>query len=83
MAEKTLIKHLLSKWGILSAELIQAMDADNTVIHEDGSKTYVEVDDNIIEAEVVEVPQAEKTEDSVNNSNEPTQDAATALFGQV
>lgn len=77
MAEKTLIKHLLSKWGILSAELIQAMDADNTVIHEDGTKDYVETaDDNIIEAEVVEVSQPEKTEDSVNET-----DAASALFG--
>lgn len=79
MAEKTLIKHLLSKWGILSAELIQAMDADNTVIHEDGTKDYVETaDDDIIDAVVVE-PTEEKTEDS---GNEGQTDAATALFGE-
>lgn len=80
MAEKTLIKHLLSKWGILSAELVQAIDADNTIIHEDGSKTYVENDADIIEAEVVDVPQDEITEDS-DNEPEPKMDAASALFG--
>ena len=70
MAEKTLIKHLLKKWGILSTELITAMDADMAVIHEDGTKDYVETDDNVI---VVEA-QEEKTEDSVI-------DAQAALFG--
>ena len=51
------------------------MDADNTVIHEDGTKDYVETaDDNIIEAEIIVEPQPEKTEDSES-------DAASALFG--
>lgn len=56
MAEKTLIKHILSKWGILSAELISAMDADNTVINEDGTKSYVETEEynEPINAEVIE-----------------------------
>jgi recombination protein RecT len=48
MAEKTLIKHLLSKWGILSTELIQAMDADMAVINDDGTRNYVETDDSVI-----------------------------------
>lgn len=63
MAEKTLIKHILSKWGILSAELISAMDADNTVINEDGTKNYVETEEYNapIEAEVIEAEPAEKT----------------------
>lgn len=77
MAEKTLIKHLLSKWGILSAELIQAMDADNTIIHEDGTKDYVETDDDLVE--VVEESQPEKIENSVN---ETQPDAAAALFNK-
>ncbi len=72
MAEKTLIKHILSKWGILSTEMIQAMDADNAVINEDGTKNYVETEDNFIDADVIEVPE-EKTESSDN--------AADALFG--
>lgn len=77
MAEKTLIKHLLSKWGILSTELITAMDADMAIINEDGSKTYVETEPDVIDMEQSEIPE-EKTESSVNEA--PT-DAKNALFG--
>lgn len=73
MAEKTLIKNLLSKWGILSTELIQAMDADMAVINDDGSRSYVETDDDdTIPGEVIGM-----------NSTEPeaASDAASALFG--
>lgn len=76
MAEKTLIKHLLSKWGILSTELITAIDADSTVINEDGTKSYVETEDDFIEADSVEVIE-ENTENSENN------DVENALFGGV
>ena len=78
MAEKTLIKHLLSKWGILSTELMTAIEADNTVTNEKGERIHVESEENIIEAEVVETP-APKTEHSANNA--PV-DAASALFGR-
>lgn len=74
MAEKTLIKHLLSKWGILSTELITAIDADMTTINEDGTKNYVETDTDYIDAEAIEIPE-EKTDNSDNA------DASAALFG--
>ncbi len=74
MAEKTLIKHLLSKWGILSTELITAIDADMTTINEDGTKNYVETDADYIDAEITEIPE-EKAENSDNA------DASAALFG--
>lgn len=73
MAEKTLIKHILSKWGILSTELITAMDADMAVIHEDGTKDYVEN-----EPDIIEMPSEEITEYSENESTS----AASALFGK-
>lgn len=73
MAEKTLIKHLLSKWGILSTELITAIDADMSVVNEDGTKTYVESDADIIDMEIPETPE-EITEDSEKA------DAQAALF---
>lgn len=82
MAEKTLIKHLLSKWGILSTELITAMDADMAVINEDGTKNYVETeDDNVIDMSVENLPepQEEKTE---SFDIEPVTDARSALFGK-
>lgn len=85
MAEKTLIKHLLSKWGILSTELITAIDADMAVINEDGSKDYVDNDDSIIDAEPPqsEEPQPEprqEAEKKPETTQQPT-DAQMALFG--
>lgn len=75
MAEKTLIKHLLSKWGILSTELITAMDSDMAVINEDGTRSYVENDETeVIEAEIVP--------DVVQEQDEEPQDAKAALFGK-
>lgn len=85
MAEKTLIKHLLSKWGILSTELITAIDADMAVINEDGSKDYVDNDDSIIDAEPPQSaePQPEprqEAEKKPETTQQPT-DAQMALFG--
>lgn len=79
MAYKTMLRQLISKWGIMSIEMASAMDADMTVINEDGTKNYVDNEADVIEAEVVEVQDA-KTEDSVNEVNQ-TADAASALFG--
>lgn len=77
MAEKTLIKHLLSKWGILSTELIAAIDADNSVINEDGTKNYVETEDDfIVEAEATEV---QETPEEITENSE-NEDVANALF---
>lgn len=81
MAEKTLIKHLLSKWGILSTELIQAMDADMAVINEDGSKNYVETEEpTIIEADPETVTETVNTETGEIMEPETTTDPAAALF---
>lgn len=83
MAEKTLIKHLLSKWGILSTELITAMDADMAVINEDGSKDYVENDDSIIDMEQPsqEPVQPEPETHAPTQSEAAPMDAQAALFG--
>lgn len=65
MAEKTLIKQLLSKWGILSTELQEALEKDQSVINEDGSVTYVDNVENE-EYEVVEdKPNVEPTKAEV------------------
>lgn len=58
MAYKTMLRQLISKWGVMSIEMMTAMDSDYAVINEDGTKNYVETDaDNIIEAEIIEQPQ--------------------------
>lgn len=71
MAEKTMLKQLLSRWGIMSTELMQAIDADETVINEDGTKNYVETE------EIIDVPEAAPAPAKA----EAPEDPAAALFG--
>lgn len=75
MAFKTMLRQLISKWGIMSIEMQTAIDGDMAVIHEDNSKEYVElVDDEpiIIEAE------SEPVQAAAEEVNEVQQ----ALFGK-
>lgn len=75
MAYKTMLRQLISKWGIMSIELQSALENDMTFTDESGSVNYVEADSEVIDYETVEQPeevQVEKTEDSVN---EPATDA--------
>lgn len=58
MAFKTLLRQLISKWGVMSIDMQNAYEGDMAVINEDGSKNYV---DNVPDAEfeVVEQPSEE------------------------
>ena len=76
MAYKTMLRQLISKWGIMSIDMQSAIDADMAVINEDGTKEYVDNEPDIID--MPERPQAEITESS---EIESTTDAAAALFG--
>ena len=42
MACKTMLRQLISKWGIMSIELQNAYEKDMSVIHEDGSTEYID-----------------------------------------
>lgn len=53
MAYKTMLRQLISKWGIMSIEMVNAFDADMAVINEDGTRQYV--DNHVEEAEEVYV----------------------------
>lgn len=77
MAYKTMLRQLISKWGIMSIELQNAFERDMTFTDESGKVNYVEMDEPevVFEAEVVEEPQPQKTESSDN-------DVASALFGK-
>ena len=70
MAEKTMIRQLLSKWGMLSTEMAIAYESDMAVINSDGTKNYVDVDTDIIDAE--QPAEIKETNDNVQ----------TALFGE-
>lgn len=59
MAYKTMLRQLISKWGIMSIDMTQALDADMAVIREDGTKDYVETDTSDVVSEQ-EPQEAEK-----------------------
>lgn len=69
MAYKTMLRQLISKWGIMSIDMASAIDADMAVINEDGTKDYVDNDPDIIEMEPISEPEA------------PADDIRSALFG--
>ena len=41
MAKKTMLRQLISKWGILSMEMQQAIDKDNNIINIDDDNNFV------------------------------------------
>ena len=49
MACKTMIRQLISKWGVMSTDFEKAYEADQGVIGENGSITYVDNDDSVVE----------------------------------
>lgn len=87
MAYKTMLRQLISKWGIMSIDMQNAVESDMAVINEDGSKDYVDNAENIIDepsgtestAEATEQPQDTIKDDSRTNTQ---QDVASALFGK-
>ena len=69
MAMKTMLRQLISKWGIMSIDLQTAVDKDMAVIHEDGSAEYVENDqeeENVVaEQELNEVAEEPRKAETV------------------
>lgn len=62
MAYKTMLRQLISKWGIMSVDMQKAMESDMAEIKEDGTYEYVDNDFDITEEVGVEEPkQIEKS----------------------
>lgn len=58
MAFKTMLRQLISKWGVMSTELQSAIEGDMAVIHDDNQKEYVDnIDIAEPEAEPVSSPE--------------------------
>ena len=82
MAYKTMLRQLISKWGVMSTEMQHAFENDMTFTDDSGKIQYGEPDDSIIdmpqpEEEPKEQPQPDMTESSGNGG-----DVAGALFGK-
>lgn len=71
MAYKTMLRQLISKWGIMPIDMASAIDADMAVINDDGTKDYVDNDPDVIDMEPVSEPVQEA----------PAEDIQSALFG--
>lgn len=88
MAYKTMLRQLISKWGIMSIDMMSAIDADMAVIHEDGTKDYVDTEDIVDMPQPQEEPKADtdKTqfamhEPVVDDNATSESETAAALFG--
>ena len=70
MGVKTMLRQLISKWGVMSLEMQKAYEADGGVVNQDGTVDYV--DNPEYDAPVFEAPAAEVVEEP------PVQKAAPA-----
>lgn len=62
MAYKTMLRQLISKWGIMSTELQMAMENDMAAIRDDGTPEYIDNDTTPIEPAQAPVYEAQSTE---------------------
>ncbi len=76
MAYKTMLRQLISKWGIMSIEMQTAIDKDMAAINEDGSVDYV---DNSYDAEPI-IANPETGEVIEANTEPQTETDPTAGF---
>jgi len=81
MAYKTMLRQLISKWGVMSIDLQSAIDADMAVIREDGTKDYVENEQDIVQDQAFQetVPE-ENIEKEKNVDQREAVDPAAAFF---
>lgn len=62
MAHKTMLRQLISKWGVMSTELQMAMENDMAAIRDDGTPEYIDNDTTPIEPAQAPVYEAQSTE---------------------
>lgn len=90
MALKTMLRQLISKWGIMSIDLQKAIDKDMAVIQEDGSADYVENaadeidnDNAVAEQEIKEVqPETKEPEPEKEANQREASDIEAEFFNK-
>ncbi len=85
MAYKTMLRQLISKWGIMSIDMMTAFDKDMAVINQDGSSYYVDnQEDEINEDTVIDaVPDdvGEYSTEQEEGNEVKKDDIQNSLFG--
>lgn len=72
MAMKTMLRQLISKWGIMSIELQTAFERDDAVLHDDGSFEYV--DNTPDDAQTIDITPTPKKEAEQEIEAQPAED---------
>ena len=83
MAYKTMLRQLISKWGIMSIDLTmqKALESDMAVVNDNG--TYDYVDNSEVETEVISVENEEHTNVENDDTNiEGTEDDLNFFFNK-
>lgn len=70
MAYKTMLRQLISKWGIMSIDMQQAVEKDMTAINTDGTYEYVDNDEDVV------IEQEEPTETIETQSEDNIKEVA-------
>lgn len=84
MALKTMLRQLISKWGIMSIDLQNAIDKDMAVIHEDGKTDYVDAvkveDDGVVSDQELQEVQEDQPAVAGTQQSDP-KDIEASFFG--
>lgn len=82
MALKTMLRQLISKWGIMSIDLQNAIDKDMAVIHEDGKTEYVDAvkaeDDGVVSDQ--ELQEVQEDQPAAAGAQQPDPKGIEASF---
>lgn len=82
MALKTMLRQLISKWGIMSIDLQNAIDKDMAVIHEDGKTDYVDAvkaeDDGVVSDQ--ELQEVQEDQPAAPETQQPDPKGIEASF---
>ena len=69
MAFKTMLRQLISKWGIMSVDMEKAVEKDMSAINTDGTYEYVDNEDIAIQDDVQEAESIEEQTEETGNEN--------------
>lgn len=85
MAYKTMLRQLISKWGIMSIEMQKAYESDEGVIFDNDRVDYVDTPPTVRNEAVATQPNTQNDADVSNDTTEApnvAQDAQDAFFGK-
>lgn len=72
MAYKTMLRQLISKWGIMSIDLQNAMESDMAMINEDGTRECVDAvtDENIVSEQDLKESNDDDNKENISEENQ-------------